>query len=628
MTQNYQDIAAMIDADIQDSIPSDAEILKRQSKSVVKIVEAAEAGDKGAPFEPSALAELGNLKNENFPEWMRLRDRLKAAGISITELERKIKGDSESNDERQSTAERLIDLARSTCKFMHDTQREPFAVFESGGARQVYGVLSSGFSDYLSHLYYKEFDRAPSDAAMKVALATLRGQSQFEGEVCHIHTRIAKTDAGYWLDLCNEGWQSVLVTQTGWKVMAGDGTPLFSRSSSMRSLPLPENGGTLDALWPLVNIPSEDRLMVLAWLLECLRPDTPHVVLELIGEQGSVKSTTQKFLRRLIDPNQADLRAAPKSVEDVWVAACKSHMVSLENLSHLSSQFQDALCVLATGGGYSARTMYTNAEETILELRKPIILNGISVIVTAQDLLDRCLHIDLPTIANRELSSDIETRFNSLQPKLLGALLDLFVKVLVMLPQVNIAPDRRPRMADFATLGEAVYRVNGTSDGSFLSYYATKRKDGVHRTLDGSPVGAALMSFLQTTPNGWSGNLVELLGKLEQFRPHGEAWPKSAKGLGDQLRRIAPSLRLIGYQCCSDTKSGGNIKWRIFPIPKVLDQCPASPASPVLSTKGAVGAALQHSISGHAGHSGHGSESSTLEKCYAAPPEDDVEYFR
>ena len=316
-------------------------------------------------------------------------------------------------------------------------------------------MLSSGFSDYLNHAYYTQHDRAPTETSLKVALATLRGQAQFEGEACEVFTRIAKTEAGYWLDLCNDAWQCVQVTATGWAVVAGAGAPLFTRSASMRPLPVPERGGTLGALWPLVNIPEDDRLLLLAWMLECLRPDTPHVVLELVGEQGSAKSSTQRALRRLIDPNQADLRAAPKSVEDVWIAARNSHMVSLENLSHLHPQYQDALCVLATGGGYSARTLYTNAEETIIDLRKPIVLNGISVIVTAQDLLDRCLHIDLPTIQSRELAGDMEARFEAAQPALLGALLDLFVKVLAMLPSVSIAPEHRPRMADFAALGRS-----------------------------------------------------------------------------------------------------------------------------------------------------------------------------
>jgi hypothetical protein len=420
------------------------------------------------------------------------------------------------------------------------------------------------------------------------------------------------------LDLCNDAWQCVQVTATGWTEVAGAGAPLFTRSASMRPLPLPERRGTLDALWPLINIPEADRLMVLAWMLECLRAETPHVVLELVGEQGSAKSSTQRALRRLIDPNQADLRGAPKSVEDVWIAARNSHMVSLENLSHLHPQFQDALCVLATGGGYSARTFYTNAEETIIELRKPIVLNGISVIVTAQDLLDRCLHIDLPTIQSRELAGDMEARFEAAQPALLGALLDLFVEVLAALPSVSIAPEQRPRMADFAALGEAVFRVHGKPAGAFLARYSDMRKDGVLRTIDASPVGAALVAYLAAAPGGFNNTLSKLLDYLEPYRLHGETWPRSAKGLGDALRRLAPALRLIGFECKPGEKIGGVIRWHIFPKPQPADPCPASPARPATT------APRPATSSDAAGRSGLGG-GSHAPKRGMPPSQDDVQ---
>jgi hypothetical protein len=338
------------------------------------------------------------------------------------------------------------------------------------------------------------------------------------------------------------------------------------------------------------------------------------VVLELVGEQGSAKSSTQRALRRLIDPNQADLRAAPKSVEDVWIAARNSHMVSLENLSHLHPQYQDALCVLATGGGYSARTLYTNAEETIIELRKPIVLNGISVIVTQQDLLDRCLHIDLPTIHNRELAGEMEERFEVAQPVLLGALLDLFVSVLATLPKVVIAPEHRPRMADFAALGEAVFRVHGEPAGAFLSRYNAMRKDGVLRTIDASPVGAALAAYLADAAGGFNGTLSGLLNRLERYRPHGEAWPRSAKGLGDSLRRLAPALRLIGFECKSLPKTGGVIRWHIFSSPQPVDPCPASSACPDRPVIDPPQPAGSIETKGHAGRSGHGVSSQATGK--------------
>ncbi len=569
-----------------------------------KIVLAAEAGDVGAPFELAALATLRDLRAQDFAGWVRLRKRLCKADVGITQLEKQLQhGDgAPPDDDDESVADKLIALARIQCQFLHDAQREPYAVLEAAGARQVHGVLSSGFTDFLSHAYYTQHDRAPTESLLKVALATLRGQAQFEGEACEVFTRIAKTDSGYWLDLCNDAWQCVQVTATGWAVVAGAGAPLFTRSASMRPLPVPERGGTLDALWPLVNIPEADRLLVLAWMLECLRADTPHVVLELVGEQGSAKSSTQRALRRLIDPNQADLRAAPKSVEDVWIAARNAHLVSLENLSHLQPQYQDALCVLATGGGYATRTLYTTAEETILDLRKPIVLNGISVIVTAQDLLDRCLHIGLPTIQSRMLAGDMEARFKAAQPALLGALLDLFVKVLAALPGVSIAPEHLPRMADFAALGEAVFRVHGKPAGAFLARYSDMRKDGVLRTIDSSPVGAALVAYLADSPAGFSGTLSELLDRLDRYRPQGEAWPKSAKGLGDSLRRLAPALRLIGFECKSLPKIGGVIRWNIFPRPQPVDPCPASPVSPDRPTPVLAGSS---GAAGHAGLAGH-----------------------
>ena len=70
----------------------------------------------------------------------------------------------------------------------------------------------------------------------------------------------------------------------------------------------------------------------------------------------------------------------------------------------------------------------------------------------------------------------MEARFEAAQPALLGALLDLFVKVLAALPSVAIAPEHRPRMADFAALGEAVFRVHGKPAGAFLARYNDMRK--------------------------------------------------------------------------------------------------------------------------------------------------------
>jgi hypothetical protein len=362
-------------------------------------------------------------------------------------------------------------------------------------------------------------------------------------------------DGAYWLDLCNDQWQAVRITADGWQVI--DNPPvMFTRSSSMRSLPMPQQGGDFAALWDVANIPQVDRLTVLAWLLECLRPDTPYVVLELTGEQGSAKTSTQEALRDLVDPNQANCRAAPKAVEDVWVMARNSHMVSFENLSHLTANYQDALCVLATGGGYATRTLFTTADETVLNLKKPVILNGIAVIVTAQDLLDRTLHIDLPTITHRIRASELKTRFDTEKSRIFGALLTLFSRVMKVLPTIELEPHELPRMADFAFLGEAVYRAHGHPPLAFLTTYNAKRQDGIYRTIEASPVASAMLAYLEEHPYGFEGTVKVLLTNLEQYKQDNDGWPRSAKGFADALRRLSPALRMIGIAANIDEQRG------------------------------------------------------------------------
>src|SRR5690606_13786463 len=119
------------------------------------------------------------------------------------------------------------------------------------------------------------------------------------------------------------------------------------------------------------------RILLLAWMVDCLRPDTPFPLLELIGEQGSGKSVASEAIRRVIDPNAANLRAEPKNAEDLFVIAHHNHIVALENVSRLTPQQQDAACILATGGGFAKRKLYSDSDEAVIVLRRPVLINGI-----------------------------------------------------------------------------------------------------------------------------------------------------------------------------------------------------------------------------------------------------------
>lgn len=159
---------------------------------------------------------------------------------------------------------------------------------------------------------------------------------------------------------------------------------------------------------------------------------------------------------------------------------------------------------LATGGAYATRTLHTTSDETVIELKKPVMLNGIPVNVTAQDLLDRTLHIDLPVIESRITESEIETLLIKVIQSIFSGLLDIFVKVLGILPTItDIERHELPRMADFALLGEAVYRLHEHPPKTFLNEYHEKRTEGIYRTIEASPIAVAAMAYLEPSARLW-----------------------------------------------------------------------------------------------------------------------------
>src|SRR5690606_12114410 len=104
-------------------------------------------------------------------------------------------------------------------------------------------------------------------------------------------------------------------------------------------------------------------------------------------EQGAGKSTAARLIRRLVDPHIAELRAEPRTIDDVMVAAARSRVIALDNLSGIPPWLSDALCRLSTGGALTKRELYTDADEIILEAVRPVIVTSITDVITRGDLL-------------------------------------------------------------------------------------------------------------------------------------------------------------------------------------------------------------------------------------------------
>jgi hypothetical protein len=457
--------------------------------------------------------------------------------------------------ERETQAERLIALAKAHAQLAWIDEDAGLLIAKApkGSGRRCYRIPSSQAETWLRGLYYAETKRGLAKATFGDAVATLLAACRHEGKRVEAAVRVAEIDGTYWIDIGDDTGRAVKIAVNGWSIIDQPDV-YFIRPRDSRPLPEPTPCALEDVeeilaehLFKHVNVADEDCVLLLAAIVEALRPDTPYVVVDLDGAQGSAKSTTQRRIRALIDPHEVMLRGRPKSVEDFWVAANNGYVVSYENLSGLTPEQQDALCSLATGAGHAGRTLYSNTEETTIKAKRPIIINGIGSAATRPDLIDRTVHFELAEIpdAQRRTEVQIEAEWRESYPRAFGAILTLFARALAVLPTIRL--NEKPRMADFATLGCAVAEALGKNRQSFLDRYAANRREGAQRALDAYPVGHAVIRLVHNaTPADKLTFTWQALYDRVVTQDLRDGAPRTARGLSALLKKITPALKLHG----------------------------------------------------------------------------------
>jgi hypothetical protein len=425
----------------------------------------------------------------------------------------------------------------------------PYATIVVDGHLETWPLHARLFRHYLERRVYRATGRMPSAHAIRAALGVLTGEALFGGLERPVFTRVAAHGDAIYLDLGDPAWRAVEITRRGWRVVARPPVK-FRRARGMLALPSPIPGGSLHALRSFVNVADNgDYRLLITWLLAALRPRGPYPLLVVHGEQGAAKSTTARVLRQLCDPNTAPLRAAPRELRDLMIAATNGWVVCFDNLDHLVPWISNALCRLSTGGGFSTRRHYSDDGEVLFDATRPIVVNGIEELATRGDLLDRAIILHLPTIAEpqRRAEAAFWEDFECVRPGLLGGLLDALVEALAVLPTVTLPG--LPRMADFARFGVAVERAVDWPPGTFLATYGANREAAHDLTLEASLLAGPIRDFVPTV-GAWTGPATDLLDALmqrvgEPIRRRRE-WPQTPTALSSQLRRLAPTLRTVG----------------------------------------------------------------------------------
>jgi hypothetical protein len=449
---------------------------------------------------------------------------------------------------KRSQADRLLDLTKSECDLFRDRAGKVFADISREGHRETLAVESRGFQDWLTIAFLETHGRALSQEAIRTALNTLTAKGRLNGPERDVFVRVGEHEGAIYLDLCDTQWRAVKIDANGWEILQEP--PIrFVRSPDLQPLPEPIRGGSLDRLRDIINLPDEEQfILAVGWLLGALRGKGPFPILAVSGERGAAKSSLVSALQFLIDPNSSGLRSPPKNEQDIFIAAQYTNLICYDNISTIPDWLNDALCRLSTGGSYTTRRLYTDAEEHSLSAMRPIALTAIEDIVQKNDLVSRSIFLALPSIdpTRRKTESEIKALLERERPSILGALLDAVSRGLRRLPDTLIEGEK-PRLLDFACWAVACGDGELWRKGAFLKALQEGQKQAEEEIGDSDPLVLAIRELMAASPQ-WEGTASDLLSALSSsapfwLPPKPKRLPENPRALSSRLRSMAPSLQ-------------------------------------------------------------------------------------
>ena len=368
-------------------------------------------------------------------------------------------------------------------------------------------------------------------------------------------------------DLVNKNWEFIRITSSGWDIFRNE--IIFRRYNNQKAQVYPDRNyeaDIFDQFMGLVNIKDKESILLLkCYIISLFIPEIQKVVLILRGSQGAAKSSLQEFIRTLVDPSIAKTLVFPRQLNELIQQLSHNYITYYDNISSIPPWISDQLCRAVSGSASSKRQLYTDDDDKIYNFKRCVGMNGINLVATKEDLLDRSIIIGLDDIEdeNRRIPQELWKEFDNIRPKLLGYIFDILAKVLEYEENNSevIKKLKLTRMTEFAKHGEIISRCIGNKENEFINAYKRNREIQVDEIVESSQVATAIMCMMFRKYEDlkvWDGTPTALYTELREVAQNDvwelnidtndRYWPKNVKSLGKRLNEIKPTLKAKGLK--------------------------------------------------------------------------------
>ena len=434
-------------------------------------------------------------------------------------------------------------------ELFRDPNDTRFATVMIDGVNHNFEIGSKDFNEATSLMFYELTGELPSPTERTQLNEMLRFKARHHGPMLDTYNRFADNNGDIYIDLCHDG-QAIHITRDGWGVVKNPPVK-FIQHSHMQPLPMPEKGGDFKEILKFFNIKrDEDKILILTWILVAVMTGISRAILILHGAPGACKSSTLSLIRRTLDPSSQILTYAHKTTNEAAVYLAANAVATFDNLSNLSKDVENILCMAATGGGISKRKLYSDKDSVILQFKRSVILTSLDVPTKASDLLDRAIAIELDRVQGKRLLDDeLEREYAAKLPGILGGMCDTLSQMLTLRDKVTVTD--LPRMADYALWACAGAMALGYSEEDFRKAYSRAALRVQNDVLQQEGLAKILLDYLDKrgdtsdfVANVWS----DLIAHAQQCGFPVDDIPKGASPLSRALKKFIPLLEVMGWK--------------------------------------------------------------------------------
>ena len=337
------------------------------------------------------------------------------------------------NNKKEEEIDILSLIKDNSVEIFVDQFNKPYIAIKIKEHIEILGLDSQRFKNWLFRFFYENTGDLSSEQ-VENTIKVLKSEAEFNENRKRLELRVAKLatdDFTFYYDLTNSNWNAVKITTGGWSI---ENKPpiLFRRYPNQLSQTIPilsfypssltidnKDDTIFDKFIGILNVKDDDnKLLLKCYILSLFIPGIAKPILMLHGEQGSAKTTLQELIKMLVDPSIVRTLTFPRDINELVQQLSHNYIAYYENLSSIKEWISDAFCRAVTGSGFSKRQLYTDDEDIIYFFQRCVGFNGINLVATKADLLDRGIIIQLERILkqNRRKIEDIWKDFEILRP--------------------------------------------------------------------------------------------------------------------------------------------------------------------------------------------------------------------